>query len=399
LFVSWAGGGNEPPAIGIAQELQRRGHEVAFVGQDLGKGTTGIEEAGFGFARLARASVAWDEEPRDRRVITAIMASPAHLRDVPEAVARELCDALVVDCLMFGALAAAEGLAVPTAVLVHSPPGATAPPGGWRDGSLLAPVNRVRAVAGRPAVARLWDAWARFPSLCATIPELDDLAAHVPPSFDYVGPVFPRVPASGWRLPWPSDDPRPLVVVSFSTTGGLDQTSRIRRTLDALAGSRCRVLVTTGAVAPVGLQAPANAVLVRHVPHGEILPSAAAIVTHAGHGTVVAALAHGLPLICLPNPSRDQPALAARVAALGAGRALDGETATSAEIGEAVDLVLREASYATAARRLAATIAATPGAVAAAARLERLAGLPRPPRPGLPSGAEQANGTPHQSPA
>ena len=398
LFVSWAGGGNEPPAIGIAQELQQRGHEVAFVGQDLGKGTTGIEGIGFRFARLEHASVAWDEEPRDRRLITAVMASPAHLRDIPDAVAREPCDALVVDCLMFGALAAAEGLAVPTAVLVHSPPGATAPPGGWRDDSLLAPVNRVRATAGRPAVARLWDAWAPFPSLCVTIPELDELAAHVPPSFDYVGPVFPRVPASGWRVPWPSDDPRPLVVVSFSTTGGLDQASRIRRTLDALAGSRCRVLVTTGAVDPVSLQVPENAVLVRHVPHGEILPSAAAIVTHAGHGTVAAALAHGVPLVCLPNPSRDQPALAARVAALGAGRALDGETATPADIGQAVDLVLRDASHATAARRLAATIAATPGAAAAASRLERLAEVPRPPRSGSPSGAAQADATSRQAP-
>ena len=374
LFVSWAGGGNEPPAIGIAQELQQRGHEVAFVGQDLGKGTTGIEEVGFRFARLERASVAWDEEPRDRRLITAIMASPAHLRDIPDAVAGAPCDARVVDCLMFGALAAAEGLTVPTAVLVHSPPGATAPPGGWREGDLLAPVNRVRAIARRPAVARLWDAWACFPSLCVTIPELDPLAEEVPPSFAYVGPVFPRVPPSGWRTPWPADDPRPLVLVSFSTTPGLDQTSRIRRTLDALACRDCRVLVTTGVADVVGLPVPANAMLVRHVPHGEVLPHAAAVVTHAGHGTVAAALAHGLPLVCLPNPARDQPALAAQVAARGAGRALDGEAATTADIAAAVDQVLGDASYAAAARRLAAAMAATGGAATAASRLEHLVG-------------------------
>src|SRR4029079_8806430 len=32
LFVTWDGGGNVPPAVGIAQELQRRGHTVRFAG-------------------------------------------------------------------------------------------------------------------------------------------------------------------------------------------------------------------------------------------------------------------------------------------------------------------------------------------------------------------------------
>ena len=32
LFVTWDGGGNVPPAVGIAAELRRRGHGVRFVG-------------------------------------------------------------------------------------------------------------------------------------------------------------------------------------------------------------------------------------------------------------------------------------------------------------------------------------------------------------------------------
>jgi UDP:flavonoid glycosyltransferase YjiC (YdhE family) len=292
LFVSWAGGGNEPPALGIAQELQQRGHDVAFTGQDLGKGTAGFTGQRFRFTPLVRGSAAWDAAPPDHRRVTAVMVSAAHLRDLPDVVAREQPDALLVDCLLFGALAAAEGLGLPTAVLVHSPPGATAPPAGPREQSVLGPVNEVRRSAGLPAVPRLWDTWACFLSLCVTIPELDPLAADVPPSFEYVGPVFPRVPPSGWRLPWPAADPRPLVLGSFSTTAGQDQTSRIRLTLDALAGRNYRVLVTTGLADVAGLPVPANAVLVRHVPHGEVLPHAAAVVTHAGHGTVAAALAH-----------------------------------------------------------------------------------------------------------
>ncbi len=32
LFVTWDGGGNVPPALGIAGELSARGHAVRFVG-------------------------------------------------------------------------------------------------------------------------------------------------------------------------------------------------------------------------------------------------------------------------------------------------------------------------------------------------------------------------------
>jgi len=199
------------------------------------------------------------------------------------------------------------------------------------------------------------------------------LAAQAPASFDYVGPVFERVPASGRRSPWAPDDTRPLVLVSFSTGTAWNQTSRIQRTLDALAGSSCRVLVTTGMAEVAGLTVPENAALAPHVPHGEVLPEAAVTVTHAGHGTVTASLAHGVPLVCLPNPAADQPALAAQVEALGAGLALDGESATVAEIAGAVEQVLTDQSYADAARRLAHVIADTPGGATAASRLERLA--------------------------
>ena len=32
LFVTWPGGGNQPPAIGLAQQLHRDGHETVFAG-------------------------------------------------------------------------------------------------------------------------------------------------------------------------------------------------------------------------------------------------------------------------------------------------------------------------------------------------------------------------------
>ena len=62
---------------------------------------------------------------------------------------------------------------------------------------------------------------------------------------------------------------------------------------------------------------PATIHVARFVPHQDVLPQAAAVITHAGLGTVHAALAHGLPLVCMPI-GRDQPDIAARVEGLEA---------------------------------------------------------------------------------
>ncbi|MGH3736147.1 MAG: glycosyltransferase [Micromonosporaceae bacterium] len=175
-----------------------------------------------------------------------------------------------------------------------------------------------------------------------------------------------------WQSPWPDDD-APLVLASFSTGQAWDQTSRIRRTLDAFADGRYRLLVTTGMADLSGTPVPPFAALASHVPHDTVLPRVSVTVTHAGHGTVAASLAHGVPLVCLPNRAADQPALAAQLAQLGAGIALDGDHATAADIARAVDTVLRDPGYAVSAGRLATVIDALPGAAGAATRLEKLA--------------------------
>jgi UDP:flavonoid glycosyltransferase YjiC (YdhE family) len=86
--------------------------------------------------------------------------------------------------------------------------------------------------------------------------------------------------------------------------------------------------------------------------HSALLPHVAAVVTHAGHGTLAAALAHGLPVVTIPNLAADQPALAARTAELGAGIQLD-ETAEPGDIRDAVLTVLQRSTYRDAARKLA----------------------------------------------
>ncbi|HEX6446351.1 MAG TPA: glycosyltransferase [Streptosporangiales bacterium] len=374
LFTTWYGAGNQVPAIGLAQELAARGHEVRFAGYTGQRER--FERAGFDFAVLAGADAAYRADEPPERVMAALVegvwACPAHLTDLRDALAAYPCDAVVADCMMFGVLAALEDASVPVVPLVHSAPGALFPPGGPGDAMILGAVNAVRAAAGRRAVGSVWETWAPFPAICASVAELDPLAARAPASFHYVGPITERREPSGWRSPWRRDDPRPLVLASFSTGYAWDQTSRIARTLAALDDAeRYRVLALTAYADPAALTCPPNAVLRREVPHDEVLPAVSATVCHAGHGTVAASLAHGVPVVALPNLGADQQALAARVAGLGAGIALDGETATSADIAAAVAAVLDEESYRTAAAHLARAIAAAPGACGAADLLEK----------------------------
>jgi MGT family glycosyltransferase len=275
-----------------------------------------------------------------------------------------------VDCLMFGALAAAEKAQMPTVALVHSAPGALMPPKGQFEAVLLGAVNEVRNEAGLPSFVKLWDAWGRFPALCNSIRQLDPLAAQAPESIVYLGPIFEEVPPTGWKSPWPAQDSRPLVLVSFSTGPYWDQSSRIAKTLDALSNADCRVIVTAGSAEIDSATVPENAVVVRHVPHDEILPRAAVTVTHAGHGTVTAALKYGVPLLCLPNPAADQPSLAAQVQHLGCGLSLDGESAVPTDIRAAVVRLISEQSYTERARRVAGVIGNSPGVSAAVSLLE-----------------------------
>lgn len=93
-------------------------------------------------------------------------------------------------------------------------------------------------------------------------------------------------------------------------------------------------------------------------------------ITHGGQGTVTASLAHGVPLVCIPNPMADQPYLARRVRELGAGIALDGDAPPPA-IRRAVEEVVATGAYRDAAARLGEAIRASSGASGAAALLER----------------------------
>jgi MGT family glycosyltransferase len=371
-FGTWDGGGNLPPAVGMAQALAARGHRVRFFGYEVQRGR--IEAQGLAFSALKRTGD-FDKlraPPDERRaaLLRWVWACPEHLDDVPDALAAHPADVLVVDFLMQGALAWSERAHLPVVALAHSAiAGLVPPPESPIGATILGASNALRSSAGLTPMRRLNDAWDRILTLVTTVPELDPAAEGRGPSIRYVGPIVEQFPEHTWESPWAADDTRPLVLVSFTTTGMWDQRARIRNTLAALASEPVRVLVSVREGAELG-EVPANAVVRGFIPHALVLPDAALTVTHCGHGTVAASLAHGVPLVGMPNQAADQPFLSSLVQRLGAGLALDGE-ADEGAIRSAVREVLANPSYAAAARRLGAAIHASPGAIGAAVELER----------------------------
>ena len=117
---------------------------------------------------------------------------------------------------------------------------------------------------------------------------------------------------------------------------------------------------------------PANVEVVPWVDHAEVLPQVSATLTHGGSNTVLASLAHGVPVVCVPM-GRDQPDVAARVAHAGVGVRLSGNPSRT-QLATAVRRVLADPSLRANAERLGAILREEIEADRGIAELEALAG-------------------------
>ena len=240
-------------------------------------------------------------------------------------------------------------------------------------GAVSARLREFRAELGlpaRPDAATL--AAARYFTLAP--PALEDPDAPLAPGalrFRENDPGMPGVLPDWWN-----GDTAPLVYLTFGSVApsagyfpGL-----YRAAVDALADLPVRVLVTTGRGAdPAELgPLPAGVHAERWVPQADVMPHASAMVCHGGFGTVRAGLAAGLPLAVLPLFA-DQPYNARRVAALGAGIALEGGAEAVSGLRDAVRALLADDAYAIRAHAVADEVRALPPADTAAEILRELA--------------------------
>jgi UDP:flavonoid glycosyltransferase YjiC (YdhE family) len=320
-------------------------------------------------------------------------------RECAELLQSRSADVVVLDWMLPGAAVAAEGAGVPAVALVHCPlplPIDGAPPLGsglqpmaGRLGTvwdrlvgravtrLFAPglpvLNQARAEQG---LQPLDDWYAQLLGLDAiyvmTAPELDfSSEGALPANVSYVGPAFEPYPEKAWRSAWPAANRDRLVVVSFSTSY-MNQSTSVQRVLNALAGLPLRVLLTAGpALDTRQLRIPANTRAVAFLPHRMVFPHAALVITHGGWQTVNAALADGVPLVCIPG-GRDQRDNAVRVVRAGAGVRVRSNASTR-RLRAVIAAAIEEPSLRTSARAMASALGRRDGAIAIADELGQLA--------------------------
>lgn len=369
LWACWDGGGNLPPSLGIGRALRGRGHDVVFAGRPDMVGR--VRAAGLAVRELTQAYAlidrfTWHPLPR----VFGYLGSPAVGEELVSVAHEEAPDAIVIDAMFGAALDVAPKFGAPTAVMVHT--FVRRMFDAWK-GNLMRQSDG-RAQSGFARLAPIEELWgARDLVHANTLAVLDGAAATPLANLRHGAPVLlEESRAVAPRLPWATDDRRPLVLLSFSTVYEQRSPVMLQRALDALGQLPVRVVATTGDIVdPADLKVPANAAVLRYASHDALMPQAALILTHGGHGTAMRALRHGVPMVLTPALADDQPFVGAAVQEWGAGRALGKEPGVD-ELVAAARAVLDDASHRDAAKRVAPLLTGVDGAELAAAAIERL---------------------------
>jgi len=393
LFAHWEGGGNTPPVLAIVKRLVARGHEVRVLSDACNQSE--VEAAGASFSSWTRIPRRMDKSAESDLIKDWELRSPLSLiarlrdrlfvgpalefaQDLLDELQRFLADIVVTSEMLLGVMAGAESVGVPCVILspniyLFPLPGvppfgpglqpARGPLGRIRDslvrnlsfktfGKGTTAFNATRRALGLAPLDHPFHQVTRVAKhLVLTSPAFDFPATSLPPHVQYTGPeIEDPVWVEPWRSPWRNDDPRPLILVAFSTTFQ-NQAPILRRIITALSTLAVRAVVTAGpALSLEEFPKMENVFICSSAPHSHLLPHAAAVVTHAGHGTVIRSLAAGVPLLCMPM-GRDQNDNAARVVARGAGLRV-GPRSKETKIRQSIQELLESPQYLENARAL-----------------------------------------------
>ncbi len=389
------------PIVPTLEQLAARGHTVAV--RTLSSQVELMSGLGFDAGPIAPLIEAVEHNDyRGRTPASAVKlaiatfgARSAHeVADLRAAIELYEPDALLVDCMTWGATAVAEAWGGPWAQWFPYPmplPSRDVPPfgPGWRPAAgplgwirdalmrpvlsasfsrvTLPPINEVRASVGVAPFRHSSEMFTTPPLLLyMTAEPFEYPRSDWPRNVRMVGPCSWDPPAA--PPPWLEQLPQPLVMVSTSSEFQ-DDGRLVRMTLDALAEEDVSV-VATMPTAELRGPVPANARVEQFIPHAAILSRAACAVTHGGAGATQKALNAGVP-VCVVPFGRDQLEVARRVEVSGAGIYLPRRELRPDRLREAIREAIDKHDEA---RRVAEGYAATGGSAAATDAFEQLTG-------------------------
>jgi UDP:flavonoid glycosyltransferase YjiC (YdhE family) len=388
LVAAFGDPGHAFPAIALARELGRRGHEVMV--ETWERWREAVEGEGLAFTGAQEYAVYPPPGPDTPDGQTAAAAARGLARLMEEFEA----DLVVSDILTLAPTLAAEVAGVPHATLIPHvypvqqsgmpmyslglwPPRTALGRLAWRaTDPLLAmglrrgrdELNETRARLGLGPIERFHGGISERLAIVGTLPQLE-YPREWPDHVRVTGPLFFELPGAEVALP---EGDGPLVLIAPSTSQ--DPECRLLRVaLDGLATEPVRVLATTNRHRPERpIEVPGNAVLVDWVLYSQAMPAADVVICHGGHGTVARSLAAATPLLVCPSVG-DMGENAARVAWSGAGLSVPRRLMSTRSIRLATRRLLVESRFTARAQEIAAWSDSHDGAGAAADLVEEVA--------------------------
>ncbi|KJK45665.1 hypothetical protein UK23_25450 [Lentzea aerocolonigenes] len=378
LFSSLGSHGHMYPLLPLATAAREQGHEVLyavdqeFLGLARKLGFTAVEAGMSIWQAFKQANSKHGTAEFERTMLrqTAVDAFGSLLprkyaQDLAPVLEREKPDLVVFEIINPGAGIAAMQAGIP--VVCHG--------FGRMDETLVPEAMRERL---REYLNELGIALPDGHHYGLGSPYLDVF----PPSLQDLGflsdvqriPLRPIPFAEPGELPdWVSEHRRPLVYLTFGTAfAGIEL---IRTAIAGLSHLDAEVLVATGPLVEASMveDVPANVHVLPWVPQADLLAHADLAVHHGGAGTTVAAMAHGVPQLVLPQGA-DQFRNAEIVENARLGAQLTGEQFTPDATYELARKLLQDNDVRVAVAKIAAEIAEMPHPDEVVPKLVELAG-------------------------
>ena len=416
LMAVWPIETHLTPFVAVARALEARGHDVGFY--TGGEMRQRLARDGFRSFPFQEAAPYTERNPgeantgkmgwRARRQMWRdflLGSVPGQLKDIEQIWKEWPPDAMVCDVTMWGPiLVTQETKRVPLAVLSHTAycllTGRENPAPGV---SMPRPRGAGMRLAARVLSAGMNMATATIPREANGIRRAYGLAPFDTTVLEFTGRMPLHLVQSARELDYDRND-LPSSVRYIGSCIGADEGQPAPEWVEGMRGQRSRIVVLeerpcdadhfllqtaasafAGHAAEVILvaergrdvpafdtgRAAANVRWVPWTPLTQAVRSADVVVAHGNSETVLATLSLGIPMVVVPR-MLDQPQLAWRLAASGAGLRLPMRRATPERLRAAVERVLGGEIFGRQARRMGAALAQTGGPARAAEWIEGL---------------------------
>jgi MGT family glycosyltransferase len=386
--LSYKGIGHLNPLIALSRQLVARGHRVTlfqhpeleqhvrargleFFPIDVPDSSSAGQHRGSTNQRKARTQIG-EIAYRLRRIEGDM---EAFLREYPAAIRDAGVDTLIMGEISLSGPTLAEMLRLPYFIVSTSIPhnfGWDAPrsivaPGSYMDrlqkellevsvlrmkGPIRRSLDRYRRKIGLGSISNIENTFPELAHITQWPQCLDLSRSELPTNFFYTGPFVDEAGRAFVEFPWSRLDGRPLAYASLGTTRK-SGTAIFHRIAEACSRLDLQLVISLGGRRDPAMfsDLPGKPLVVGNAPQLELLKRAQIVISHAGPNTVLETLMQGKPLLALPM-TLDQPAVAARLAALGVAVVLPAEICSAEQIRTALLKVHNDPSYWNAAQKL-----------------------------------------------